>query len=74
MLKLVALLFFFSASLLAEISLKKLSQQPTGRTKDFMIWQYLGQRITSSQADAAYAQVKGIKNNKIFYRYAKKNR
>ncbi len=72
MLKLVALLFFFSASLLAEISLRKLSQQPTGRTKDFMIWQYLGQHITSSQADAAYAQVKGIKNNKIFYRYAKK--
>ena len=58
----------------AEISLEYLNSKPKSRSKDFMIWQYLNQNITPEQADAAYEQVDSIRNNKIFYRYAKKTK
>ncbi len=38
-----------------------------------MIWQYLKQNITPSQADKAYAQVDG-KSNKLLYLYSKKTK
>ena len=72
MIKLLVLLSLIWANIYAEISLEYLNNKPKSRTKDFMIWQYLNQNITPTQADAAYAQVDSTKNNKIFYRYAKK--
>lgn len=72
MIKHLILLTLVWANIHAEISLEYLNTKPKSRTKDFMIWQYLNQNITPSQADAAYAQVNSTKNNKIFYRYAKK--
>ena len=74
MIKLLFVLFFILVSLDAKISLQELNTKPTSRTKDFMIWQFLSQNITAQEADAAYAQVKSTKNNKIFYRYAKKTK
>ena len=72
MIKLFLLPLFISVFAYAEISLEYLNSKPKSRSKDFMIWQYLNQNITPSQADTAYSQVKSTKNNKIFYRYAKK--
>jgi len=72
MFKLFTIILALLAPAYAEISLDDLSKKPTGRTKDFMIWQYLNQNITPQQADLAYSQVKSTKNNKIFYRYARK--
>ena len=72
MIKPLVLLSLIWVNIYAEISLEYLNTKPKSRTKDFMIWQYLNQNITPSQADTAYAQVNSTKNNKIFYRYAKK--
>lgn len=72
MLKLLVALLSISVYVYAEISLEYITSKPKSRSKDFMIWQYLNQNITASQADIAYSQVKNTNNNKIFYRYAKK--
>ncbi len=56
----------------AEITLKELSLKPTGHAKDFLIWQYLKQDITSEQADKAFAQATG-KNYKLKKAYLKKS-
>ena len=72
MIKPLVLLSLIWVNIYAEISLEYLNTKPKSRTKDFMIWQYLNQNITPTQADAAYAQVDSTKNNKIFYIYAKK--
>ncbi len=55
---------FLSLSLIlacanAEITLQDINSKPSGRAKNFMIWQYLKQDITSKQADTAYTQVEG---------------
>lgn len=39
--------------------LKEIESKPSGRAKNFMIWQYLKQDITSKEADAAYELVEG---------------
>ena len=72
MIKLVVFPLLISVFAYAEISLDYLNSKPKSRSKDFMIWQYLNQNITSEQADAAYSQVDSTRNNKIFYRYARK--
>ena len=43
----------------AEISFKDIQEKPSGRAKNFMIWQYLKQDITAKEADTAYALVEG---------------
>jgi len=58
----------------AEITLKDLNSKPVSHAKDFMIWQYLKQDISSKQADLAYKQVENTKNSKLLYAYAKKTK
>lgn len=43
----------------AEIKFQDITSKPSGRSKNFMIWQYLRQDITSKEADKAYALVEG---------------
>jgi len=74
MLKQFILLLSISVFVHAEISLESLNAKPKSHSKDFMIWQYLNQNITPQQADTAYEQVNSTRNNKIFYRYAKKTK
>ncbi len=50
------LIFAFSN---AEISFSDIETKPSGRSKNFMIWQYLKQDISAKQADKAYALVEG---------------
>ena len=55
----------------AEITLKEINSKPPCRAKDFMIWQYLQQEITPSQADKAYKQL-SKNSDKLLFIYAKK--
>ena len=59
MLKQALLLSIILASLSAEIQFQDILSKPSGRSKNFMIWQYLRQDITSEQADKAYELVEG---------------
>ena len=56
----------------AEITLDYIKSKPAGRVKNFVIWQYLKQNISSTQADVAYSMVDG-KNTKIKKLYLKKS-
>ena len=56
--------------LYAEVSLKELKQSPKGHVRNFKIWQYMDNNISSAEADSAYCLVDGF-SNKIFNRYAK---
>ena len=64
------ILLLLSLSLFAEVTLEDINTKPSSRAKNFMIWQYLKQNITSKQADAAYTQVEGnIAKIKKLYLY-----
>lgn len=67
------LLFLLLSPLLlsAQITLKELQESPEGRTRDFYIWQYMKEDISSAQADAAYSLVERY-NHKIFMLYLNK--
>ncbi|MFA6195389.1 MAG: lytic transglycosylase domain-containing protein [Sulfurimonas sp.] len=56
----------------AEISLPDINSKPSGRMKNFMIWQFLNQNITPEEADKAYAQVDG-KSTYLLNTYLKKS-
>ncbi len=73
MFKYILLLSIISVFLNAEITLKEINSKPPCHAKNFMIWQYLKQDISSKQADKAYKQVHG-KNRKINRLYAKKSK
>lgn len=66
-------LSLFSALLHAEIKFQDIASKPSGRTKNFMIWQYLKQDITPKEADKAYALVEG-NVYKIKKEYIKKSK
>ena len=59
MLKKFLLISLISVSLSAEIKFEDILSKPSGRAKNFMIWQYLRQDISSKEADKAYALVEG---------------
>lgn len=61
------------ALLSAEISFEDIQTKPSGRTKNFMIWQYLKQDITAKEADKAYALVEGniAKIRKVYLKKSK---
>lgn len=59
MIKKTLVLCLISVSLSAEIKLEDILSKPSGRTKNFMIWQFLRQDITAKEADKAYALVEG---------------
>lgn len=73
MLKKLFILPFILACGYAEITLQNINSKPPSRAKNFMIWQYLKQDITSTQADKAYEQVLG-ENNTLLQAYLKKSR
>lgn len=70
MIKKISLLVI-SVSLFADITLQEIESKPQSRMKNFMIWQFLKQDITSKDADRAYSLVDG-KNHKIYSQYIKK--
>ena len=71
MLKKLLILSIISAFANAEITLQDISSKPSSRAKNFMIWQYLKQDISSAQAEKAFLQLDGV-SNKLFFAYAKK--
>ncbi|MDF1875833.1 lytic transglycosylase domain-containing protein [Sulfurimonas sp. SAG-AH-194-I05] len=72
MIQKILLLSLASVCVYAEIHFKDIESKPAGRAKNFMIWQYLKQNITSQEADNAYALVEG-NIWKIKKRYLKKS-
>ena len=73
MIKQLLFLSLISVTLSAEIKFQDILSKPAGRTKNFMIWQYLRQDITAKEADKAYALVKG-NVYKIKKEYLKKSK
>ena len=73
MLKKVLIISLISVSLCAEIKFEDIVSKPSGRAKNFMIWQYLRQDISSKEADKAYALVEG-NIYKIKKEYLKKSK
>ena len=73
MLRFVFLVGLFSATLLAQITLREINSKPSSIAKDFLIWQYLQQKnISKNSAIAAYRQVKRH-TKKLQKLYLKKN-
>ena len=73
MIKKLLLLSLISCVLSAEIKFQNIDSKPSGRSKNFMIWQYLQQDITPKEADKAYALVEG-NVYKIKKEYLKKSK
>lgn len=73
MLKKLLFISLISVSLSAEIKFEDILSKPSGRSKNFMIWQYLRQDISSKEADKAYALVEG-NIYKIKKEYLKKSK
>lgn len=65
---LISLLLFSSAF---GISLDDINDKPASRQKNFLLWQYLRQDITPSQASDAFYQVDNV-NERFFFDYADK--
>ncbi|WP_187648361.1 lytic transglycosylase domain-containing protein [Nitrosophilus labii] len=55
-----------------EVTLDFITQKPTSVAKDYYIWRFLDQNITSNEANKAFYQTKNV-NRKIFLRFAKKS-
>lgn len=73
MIRYLLLTLFISVYAYAEITLAQLSEKPTCRAKDFLIWQFLKQDITPEQAKEAYSQSTG-KNYKLKREYLKREK
>ncbi len=70
MFRITVILSLILACAHAEITLQDINSKPSGRMKNFMIWQFLKQEITPKEADKAYAQVTG-KSNYLLNMYLK---
>ena len=68
----IFLLLFLSLSLFAEITLDEINSKPRSLAKNFMIWNFLHQDITSQEADEAFYQYRDV-NTRLFKAYAKKS-
>jgi soluble lytic murein transglycosylase len=64
-------ILFLSTLLSAQITLDELSLRPPSHAKNFLIWQFLQQDITPTEADTAFDQIENV-NTKLFFLYAKK--
>jgi len=58
--------------LLAEVTLEQIRSKPPSNARNFLIWQYFDQNITSEQADEAFYLIRDV-NYKMFYAYAAKS-
>lgn len=72
MIKQFILFSLLGTCLSAEIKFIDIESKPSGRAKNFMIWQYLKQDVTAKEADTAYALVEG-NIRKINKAYLKKS-
>ena len=54
------------------VTLGEINSKPPSLAKNFLIWQYFKQDITSKEADAAFYQIRDV-NRKLFFSYAKKS-
>ncbi len=61
-----------STLLYAEVSLDEINTKPSSLAKNFMIWRFLHQDITPSQADEAFYQYRNV-DTRLFKAYAKKS-
>ncbi|BDY13938.1 lytic transglycosylase domain-containing protein [Hydrogenimonas cancrithermarum] len=66
-------LFFLPLLLSAEITLQQLEKMPRSYAKDFYIWRFFDQNITSEEADKAFYQIRSV-NWKLIRRYAEKTK
>ena len=58
--------------LLADVTLEQIRSKPPSNARNFLIWQYFDQNITSEQADEAFYLIRDV-NYKMFYAYAAKS-
>ena len=71
-LKICLAVFLFGMPLLADVTLKQIRSKPPSNARNFLIWQYFDQNITSEQADEALYLVRNV-NYKMFFAYASKS-
>ena len=71
MYKLLLILVVTSAFLNAKVTLKEIESKPACHARNFLIWQYLRQDISSKQVERAYKNLYG-KNRKVTRLYRKK--
>lgn len=67
------ILLFSSIGLSADITIDEIRSKPLSLARNFMIWQYFDQNITSQQADEAFYLIRNV-NRKLFFAYAKKSK
>ena len=65
-------LLLLSLSLFAEVTLEEIKTKPPSLAKNFLIWQFLHQDITSQEADEAFYQFRHV-NTRLFKAYAIKS-
>ena len=58
--------------LLADVTLEQIRSEPPSNARNFLIWQYFDQNITSEQADEALYLIRDV-NDKMFFAYAAKS-
>lgn len=64
---------FLGVGLFADITIDEIRSKPPSLARNFMIWQYFDQNITSQQADEAFYLIRNV-NRKLFFAYAKKSK
>ena len=62
----------FGLPLMAEVTLEQIRSKPPCNARNFLIWQYFDQNITSDEADEALYLIRDV-NYKMFYAYADKS-
>lgn len=68
----VAVLWLGVLPLCATITLDEIRAKPPSNARNFLIWQYFDQNITSDEADEAFYLIRNV-NRKMFFAYAKKS-
>ncbi|UFS61339.1 transglycosylase SLT domain-containing protein [Sulfurimonas sp. HSL-3221] len=56
----------------ADITLEQIRSKPPSNARNFMIWQYFDQNITSAQADEAFYLIRNV-GRRMFFAYAEKS-
>jgi soluble lytic murein transglycosylase len=64
--------FCLPGALLAHITLDQIRSKPPSNARNFLIWQFFDQNITSQEADEAFYLIRNV-NRKLFFSYAKKS-
>lgn len=67
-----ALFWFGTLPLCAVVTLDAIRAKPPSNARNFLIWQFFDQNITSQEADEAFYLIRNV-NRKLFFAYAKKS-